>query len=146
VSRLLPRAFWRDAPLRCEWSEELASSSPGATRYRHTDNVFGRGKRIAVDSEDPSYVLTVVHSDARGTKKAVDDCIYEAGLSNIGSSHRDFSRYGIAYDINAIDQSLSEEQLQTLVDTARSLSGDEDAIRSIRLVDVDSGPEVPAAE
>ena len=100
------------------------------------DNVFGRGKRITVNPDDPSYVLTVVHSDARGTKKAVDDCIYEAGVSNVGSSHRDFPRYGFAYDANALDQPLSERQLEDMVESARSLSGDEDAIRAMRLIEV----------
>ncbi|MFB6372551.1 MAG: hypothetical protein ABEN55_05460, partial [Bradymonadaceae bacterium] len=82
----------------------------------------------------------------RGTKKAVDDCIYEAGLSNIGSSHRDFPRYGFAYDINAIDRPLERDQLRQLVREARSLSDDESAIRAIRQIDVSSGPEISAAE
>ncbi len=110
------------------------------------DEVFGTGKAISVDSDKPPHVLTVVHSDARGTKKAVDDCIYEAGLSNIGSSHRDFARYGFAYDINAIDEPLERDQLRELVKTARSLSEDEQAIRAIRQIDVDAGPELPGAE
>jgi len=109
------------------------------------DEVFGPGDAISVESENPNCVLTVVHSDARGTKKAVDDLIYEAGLSNIGSSHRDFPRYGFAYDVNAIDEPLTEAQLETLVETARSLSGDQSAIRAIRLVEVSSDLE-PAAE
>jgi len=108
------------------------------------DQVFGGGGGISVDSENPDYVLTVVHSDARGTKKAVDDCIYEAGLSNIGSSHRDFPRYGFAYDVNAVDEPLADEQLEVLVETARSLSDDETAIRAIRLIDVSSELEAAA--
>jgi D-3-phosphoglycerate dehydrogenase len=100
------------------------------------NNVFGRGKRITVDPDDPSYVLTVVHSDERGTKKAVDDCIYEAGVSNLGSSHRDFPRYGFAYDANALDKPLTDRQLEHLVESARSLSDDESAIRAIRLIEV----------
>ncbi len=116
-------------------------------RYgRVRDEVFGTGKGISVDSDKPPYVLTVVHSDARGTKKAVDDCIYEAGLSNIGSSHRDFSRYGIAYDINAIDEPLEHDELRELVKSARELLDDKEAIRAIRQINVESGPEVPEAE
>lgn len=110
------------------------------------NNVFGRGKLISVDSEDPAYVLTVVHSDARGTKKAVDDCIFEAGLSNLGSSHKDFPRFGIAYDVNAIDQPLIEDQQRELIRAARELSEDPSAIRAIRLVDVSTGPELSPAE
>ncbi|MFB6264632.1 MAG: NAD(P)-dependent oxidoreductase [Bradymonadaceae bacterium] len=98
------------------------------------DNVFGRGKEISVDSEEPQNVLTVVHSDARGTKKAVDDCIYEAGLSNLGSSHRDFPRHGFAYDVNVLDQPLSDDQMRELVRAARGLSDDPSAIRAIRQI------------
>lgn len=102
--------------------------------------VFGKGTPIALQTEDPSYVLTVMHSDARGTKKAVDDCIYEAGLSNLQSSHQDFPRYGIAYDVNALDEPLSRTQLKTLVEAARDITGREDAIRSIRMIEVDRTP------
>jgi D-3-phosphoglycerate dehydrogenase len=110
------------------------------------DQVFAAGGGISVDSDDPEYVLTVVHSDARGTKKAVNDCIYEAGLSNLGSSHRDFPRFGVAYDVNAIDKPLTQDQLAQLVETARDLSGDENAIRSVRMIDVSTGPTEGAAE
>ena len=85
-------------------------------------------------------ILTVVHSDERGTKKAVDDCIYEAGLSNLQSSHRDFPRYGFAYDVNAVDQRLTDKQLSQLVSEAREISGDPSAIRSIRVIDVSESP------
>src|SRR5699024_3703600 len=39
------------------------------------DTVFSPGVTIGVKAENPDIILTVVHSDARGTKKAVDDCI-----------------------------------------------------------------------
>ena len=100
------------------------------------DCVFSPGHLIGVDSSEPPYILTVVHSDVRGTKKAVSDGIYEAGLSNLESSHRDFPKYGIAYDVNAIDKPMSEENLRDLVTNARKLSNDPDAIRAIRLIDV----------
>lgn len=101
------------------------------------DTVLGRrGDTIGVNAEPPYWVLAVVHSDVRGTKKAIDDSIYEAGASNLQSNHRDFPELGIAYDVNAIDQPLSDDQLETLVDSAISLSGDEDAIRALRQFEV----------
>ena len=100
------------------------------------DTVYAPGHTIGVEAEDPDVILSVVHSDERGTKKAVDDCIYEAGLSNLRSSHRDFPRYGFAYDVNAVDKPLTREQLGRLVEEARDISGDESAIRSIRVIDV----------
>lgn len=103
------------------------------------DTVFSPGHVIGVEAEDPDIILTVVHSDVRGTKKAVDDCIYEAGLSNLQSSHRDFARYGFAYDVNAVDRPLSDEQLAQLVKAAREITGDESAIRSIRMINVGEG-------
>jgi D-3-phosphoglycerate dehydrogenase len=76
--------------------------------------------------------LAVVHSDVRGTKKAIDDSIYEAGASNLQSSHRDFPELGIAYDVNAIDQPLTEAQLQDIIEAAGALSDDPRAIRALR--------------
>ncbi|MFW5966206.1 MAG: NAD(P)-dependent oxidoreductase [Persicimonas sp.] len=103
------------------------------------DCVLGTSQPIGVEADEPEVILTVVHSDVRGTKKAINDCIYEAGLSNLQSSHRDFARYGIAYDVNAIDKPLTGEQLAELVDKARSITGEEDAIRSLRLIEVGQG-------
>jgi D-3-phosphoglycerate dehydrogenase / 2-oxoglutarate reductase len=103
------------------------------------DTVFSPGQVIGVEAEQPDVILTVVHSDVRGTKKAVDDCIYEAGLSNLRSAHTDFSRYGVAYDVNALDEPLSSEQLAELVEASRKITGQPDAIRAIRLIDVGRG-------
>jgi D-3-phosphoglycerate dehydrogenase len=103
------------------------------------DTVFHPGQVIGVEAEDPDVIVTVIHSDVRGTKKAVDDCIYEAGLSNLQSSHRDFPRYGFAYDVNAVDRALTDEQLTKLVEQARSITGDQSAIRAIRIIDVGDG-------
>ena len=74
----------------------------------------------------------MVHSDVRGTKKAIDDSVYEAGASNLQSSHRDFPDLGIAYDVNAIDQPLSDRQLHNIIEAAVSLSDDPRAIRTLR--------------
>ena len=101
------------------------------------DCVFAPGHTIGVDPEQPRYVLTVVHSDARGTKKALHDSLYEAGIDTLSSSHRDFPKYGLAYDVNATDRPLSEDQIRSFVQSARKISGDPDAIRSIRQICVD---------
>lgn len=101
------------------------------------DCVFSPGHALGVDRAHPEYVLTVVHSDTRGTKKAVSDCIFNAGISSTQSAHIDFPKYGVAYEINAIDKALSHAQLEKLVEDASRISGDESAIRSIRQVKVD---------
>lgn len=97
------------------------------------DTVFNpRGETIGVSVETPYWTLSVVHSDVRGTKKAINDCIYDAGASNLQSNHHDFPEYGIAYDVNAIDKPLDENQLEELIERAIDISGDSHAIRSIR--------------
>lgn len=85
---------------------------------------------------DPEYILSVVHSDVRGTKKLLDEAIYDAGLSNLSSVHRDFGRYGIAYDLCVVDGALSQAQLEELVERARQLTGDPCAVRSVRFIRV----------
>jgi D-3-phosphoglycerate dehydrogenase len=76
-------------------------------------------------------ILAVVHSVSRGTKKAVDDAIFEAEASNLGSMHRDFPN-GVAYDLSLLDRPLRSEELERLVERAASLAKDPNAIRSIR--------------
>ncbi len=100
------------------------------------DCVFSPGQTIGVDADQAVTILTVVHSDQRGTKKAVDDAIYEAGLNNLESSHRDFPEYGFAYDVNAIDRPMNRAQLRRLVKTASELTGDKHAIRAVRQIPV----------
>ncbi len=96
------------------------------------DCVFRAGRPITADAVPGRTVLAVVHSDERGTKKAVDDTIYEAGASNLQSSHRDFPRFGCAYDLNVLDRPLSNGELEMLVQRAIELTGNDSAIRSIR--------------
>jgi D-3-phosphoglycerate dehydrogenase len=103
------------------------------------DTVFAPGQTIGAGAEPPHWVLAVVHSDVRGTKKAIDDSIYEAGASNLQSNHRDFPALGIAYDVSAIDRRLNDDQLDTLIERAAELSGDTSAIRSIRQFKVNGG-------
>ena len=96
------------------------------------DTVYSPRHVISVSAEEPYWALAVVHCDLRGTKKAIDDTIYEAGASNLQSSHRDFPKLGVAYDISAIDQPLSDEDLVRLTERAREITGEPTAIRSIR--------------
>ncbi len=107
-------------------------SNVGAVR----DCVYGpRAKLHLGDAVRGRTVLCVVHSDKRGTKKAVDDAVYEAGASNLGSTHRDFE-IGVAYETCVIDKPLSEDALRALVARAADLAGDQGAIRAIRQVSV----------
>jgi D-3-phosphoglycerate dehydrogenase len=99
------------------------------------DCVYAPKRRIDVASTAESpHILAVVHADLRGTKKAVDDAIYAAGVNNLQSVHRDFPRYGIAYDLSVLDRALSDDELEALISEARRLTDREDAIRVIRQV------------
>ncbi|WP_022835422.1 NAD(P)-dependent oxidoreductase [Salisaeta longa] len=120
-----------------EAQPRIAKHMAGSTRLFNEqgtvrDTVFAPGQQIGVRAEPPYWVLAVVHSDVRGTKKAIDDSIYEAGASNVQSNHWDFPAYGIAYDISAIDQPLAKDQLERLIERAADLSDDPSAIRSLR--------------
>ncbi len=124
-----------------EAQPRIAAHMAGTTRLFSRygtvrDTVFAPRQTIGVEAEAPYWALTVVHSDARGTKKAISDAIYDAGASNLQSSHRDFPKLGIAYDISAIDHPLTDAQLGELVERAQRLSGDEAAIRALRQFEV----------
>ncbi len=107
-----------------------AFSTQGAVR----SCTFSPGKTIGVNTERASHVLAVTHSDARGTKKAINDAIFDAGLHNLESAHRDFTQFGFAYDVSALNGLLTQDQLSGLVDAARAISGDKTAIRAIRQI------------
>jgi D-3-phosphoglycerate dehydrogenase len=97
------------------------------------DCVFAPKRRIGVAASALSpHILAVVHADVRGTKKAVDDAIYAAGVSNLQSAHRDFPRYGIAYDLSVLDRPLSDEEVAGMVSHAAEITGRDDAIRAVR--------------
>ena len=122
-----------------EAQPRIASHIAGTTKLLNDtgtvrDCVFSPGVRIGVSTGRPSHVLAVIHSDARGTKKAVSDCIFDAGASNLESSHRDFPKYGFAYDLSGIDRGMGDDELMRFVEEARRLSGDSSAIRSVRLI------------
>lgn len=110
-------------------------SHSGAVR----DTPFQSRTELALSSpgRKGAAFLMVCHSTARGTKRAIDEAIYEAGVSNLSSVHTDFDEYGFAYDLALIDQPLSADQLQALIKRANELTLQTDAIRSIRQVIID---------
>lgn len=79
-------------------------------------------------------LLLVVHANTRGTKKALDDAIFEAGADNLRSQHRDFSRWGVALDVNLLDRPLSPAQLQRIVELTAEITGDAHAVRLVRQI------------
>ena len=120
------------APNRCAGCADRACRSP--TTGRCGTACIPPRTAIEVDpASSGRAVLAVVHSVVRGTKKAVDDAIYDAGASNLGSSHRDFPN-GIAYDVSVLDRPLERAELDRLVERAAEVAGDADAIRSVRQV------------
>lgn len=88
----------------------------------------------AEHSAPHSALLAVTHSTTRGTKRAIDDAIYRAGASNLASAHHDFADLGVAYDLALLDRGLSPAQLHDLVTAAADVTGEPNAIRSIRQV------------
>jgi D-3-phosphoglycerate dehydrogenase len=98
------------------------------------DCVFGPRSSLSIADEARGHaVLAVVHSTSRGTKKAVDDAIFEAEASNLGSTHRDFEN-GVAYDLSVLDRPLLREELDRLVMRAADLARDARAIRAVRQI------------
>ena len=97
------------------------------------DCVYAPRTTIELESSRGAAALAVVHSVSRGTKKAVDDAIFAAEVSNLGSSHRDFPN-GIAYDLSVLDRPLQRDELDEPVERAATLANEPRAIRSIRQV------------
>lgn len=96
------------------------------------DCVFRPRAKIEFEAPEGGHILAVVHTDKRGTKKAVDDAIYEAGASNVRSAHVDFPEYGIAYDVSVLDKALNAGQTAGLIEMASKITGQPDAIRWLR--------------
>lgn len=102
------------------------------------DCVFEPRSTLSIGDTVPgNAVLAVVHSVSRGTKKAIDDAIYEAEASNLGSTHRDFP-IGAAYDLSVVDRPLTSAELERLVERAAELARERAAIRSVRQIVVPS--------
>lgn len=83
-----------------------------------------------------STLLAVVHSTRRGSRKALQDAIFEAGASNLSTVHQDFEDYGMAYDLMAIDRPLGEAQLRRIVEMSASLTGEAGTVKSVRQLQV----------
>lgn len=100
------------------------------------DCVFSPRTRLGLieDGGEGAALLAVAHSTARGTKRAIDEAIYEGGASNLSSTHKDFEHLGVAYDLAALDRPLDQAALLRLVQAAQEISGDPTAIRSIRQI------------
>lgn len=128
-------AATRDAQPRI--ARRVAQTVGQLSRYGTLrDCVFGPAIQLSVaDEARGRAVLCVVHSTTRGTKKAVDDAIFEAEASNLGSTHRDFD-VGVAYEIAVMDRPLTTVELDRLVERAAALAKDPAAIRAIRQIEV----------
>ena len=96
--------------------------------------VFRPRAAIQFELEYARSILSVVHADTRGTKRAVDDAIYEAGLNNLRSAHMDFPELGVAYELSALDRDLTSDQVATLAAKAVEATGDPSAIRCVRTI------------
>jgi D-3-phosphoglycerate dehydrogenase len=99
------------------------------------DCVFRPRLNLSLNELSPeSVVLAVVHAPVRGSRKAIQDAIYEAGASNLASIHQDFEELSMAYDLCAIDRPLTESQLKRIQEIAKELTGEAGAVRSIRQI------------
>lgn len=110
----------------------LGYSDHGSIR----DCVFSPRTKIHVadDHRGGRSVLLVVHATTRGTKKALDDAIYEAGADNLRSAHRDFTQWGVAVDISVLDRPLSSDGLARILERTAELTGDASAVRMVRQI------------
>lgn len=118
-------------------ARRVAHTFRGFARFGSVrDCVFSPRTRLGLieDGEEGQVLLAVAHSTARGTKRAIDDAIFEGGASNLSSVHKDFENLGVAYDLAALDRPLSPDALERLVAAAQAISGDHSAIRSIRQI------------
>ena len=96
-----------------------------------------RVRKVLGLSERPKKgesLLLVLHSTARGTKRAIDEAIYEAGVSNLASVHSDFNEYGFAYDLARLESPLPLEAIAAIQERAEALTGEKNAIHSIRQI------------
>ena len=78
-----------------------------------------------------------MHSTVRGSRKAVQDAIFESGASNLSTVHQDFEDYGVAYDLLALDRPLTDAQLAGIAAHAAAVTREPNAVRSLRQLLVD---------
>jgi len=118
-------------------ARRVARTFLGFSKYGSVrDMVYGPKIKLGLveDGAQGRVLLCVAHSTERGTKRAIDEVIYQAGASNLSSVHKDFQALGVAYDLAAIDRPLSEEEIRLLVESAAEVTGDPRAIRSVRQI------------
>ncbi len=97
------------------------------------DCVFRPRLTLGLNELEPGNALvSVVHSTVRGTRKAIQDAVFEAGVSNLSTVHQDFEEFGVAYDLLALDRPLSDSQLKRIAADAAALTGDKNTVRSLR--------------
>lgn len=77
-------------------------------------------------------LLAVIHSTVRGSRKAIQDAIFEAGASNLSTVHQDFEELGVGYDLLALDKPLTDSQVRHFAAQAAELTGDARTIRALR--------------
>jgi D-3-phosphoglycerate dehydrogenase len=116
-------------------ARRVAATVEGLSRFGDLRDCVYAPRAVLSVREDAAgrAVLAVVHSVSRGTKKAVDDAIFEAGASNLESVHRDFDA-GVAYDLSVLDRPLADAELHRMVERAAQISGDPSAIRAVRQI------------
>jgi len=121
-------------------ARRVSSTIADFSRYGSIrDCVFDPRFALSVaDEAQGQAILAVVHSTVRGTKKAVNDAIYQAGVSNLGSTHRDFE-IGVAYDISYLERPLERDDLAQIAALADQLSRVPRAVRSIRQIALPKG-------
>jgi len=93
--------------------------------------------RLTLGLSDPplgSALLSVLHGTVRGSRKAIQDAVFEAGVSNLSTVHQDFEEYGVAYDLLSLDRPLTDAELRRTVADAKALTGDAGTVRSLRQV------------
>ena len=118
-------------------ARRVAATVKGYSQYGAVrDCVFSPRTNISLaDDLEGRALLLVVHDTTRGTKKALDDAIYEAEADNLRSTHRDFARWGVALNVNLLDRPLNEEQLQRIIDRTSEVTGDPNAVKLVRQIE-----------
>lgn len=86
------------------------------------------------DVPHDASLLFIVHSTTRGARKAIQDAIFDAGVSNLSTSHIDLDDYGVAIDLLALDRPLSQAELRTIDARASELTGTPGVVRSVRQI------------
>lgn len=84
------------------------------------------------EARDGEVLLFIAHADTRGTKRAIDEVIHEAGASNLASAHKDLDELGLAIDLAVLDRPLDEATLARIGARAAALTGRADAVRAVR--------------